>query len=129
MSKEDISHLTEDLNDPVIQYERDGGWPLFLICATRDENGYIQEVFLDPRYQKDNDVIYRYEVQGDQKDLRFETWEHKGFEPPKVSYNGWCSDHECVMSWVYTPRRTKLVRIKEYSMGVHLYFQKEDAFE
>lgn len=129
MSKEDINHLVEDLSDSVIEYERDGGWPSFLVCATRDKNGFIKELFFDPRQQKDNNIIYKYEVKRDLKNLRFCSWEHKGIEPPIVRYNGWCSDHNCTMTRVLAPRRTNLVRIIEYGVGVCLYFQQEDVFK
>ena len=111
--------------NPIIKFDpmhKDYGHAEFDICPVF-KYGKLKKVFIYRRQQGTNEA-YEIEAQN-QKEFQISTWEHKGFNTPRIWRNWWCKDHKTIAFSVYVPKQTNMIEFSSLS-SFGILFDKED---
>ena len=112
--------------NPTIRFapmHKDYGHAEFDICPVF-KYGKLKRVFVYRRQQGTNEA-YEIEAQN-QKEFSISTWEHKGFDIPRIWRNWWCEDHKTITFSVYVPKQTNIIEFSSLStFGINFDEEKK----
>lgn len=87
--------------------------------------GKLKRVFIYPRQQDINNLVYRVELSG-QDIFSVNSWTFKGIDKPDIWMTGWCKEHKCQTLSVYVPRNANHFSCNTGSFWPTLDFDYEE---
>jgi hypothetical protein len=97
----------------------------FGVCPVH-RRGKLKEIFIYPLQQEDRSYYYKAIVHHADS-FQFESYSHKGIDPPRAWIYSWCREHKTISFRIYVPNNSNYFTIMNL-ITFSIYFDYDALF-